>query len=30
MKVNMTPEIAYIIGMWTVKKSKVGVGSKKI
>jgi hypothetical protein len=26
MKVNMTPEIAYIIGMWTVKKSKVGVG----
>ena len=26
MKITLTPEIAYIIGMWTVKKSKIGVG----
>jgi hypothetical protein len=26
MKINLTPEIAYVIGMWTVKKSKIGVG----
>lgn len=26
MKITLTPKIAYVIGMWTVKKSKVGVG----
>lgn len=26
MKITLTPEIAYVIGMWTVKKSKIGVG----
>lgn len=26
MKINLTPEIAYLIGMWCVKKSKIGVG----
>lgn len=26
MKIMLTPELAYVIGMWTTKKSKIGVG----
>ncbi len=28
MKIKLTPELAYIIGMWSVRKSRIGIGVK--